>query len=465
MILSGRKAGSIKRGGPQCFGSGGEDFWYTEGLAEISGNPEIHSLDGGRFRGKASDDDYRQLGAEALHLPDQCQAVHARHPEVGDQQVVFRCADATEGGARIGRCIDVVLRQCEGFRQQIPDARLVVDHQHAGASMSRCRRRGCRWRAPSSRMGSLTIEPGVDVPFAESPLASDSNGGNLSRFDETVNGPEIDLKVFEDLFGRQKHFVGRQIQSQAGHILARFAGRRRKVLADKYLRRKIGTKATRRSSPSYPLTGSSAIAPGRMQDTALFMNWTDEDLVARSRGGDLDSFNQLILRWERPIYALAYRVIGREEDARDVCQETFLRAFRALPGFKGQAKFSSWLYRIALNLCRDWIRRQRRAPTVQLAEGADPAEVAAEQGPTESIEDLVARRELSAVVEEAMALLPEEQRTAIILKEYHGMTFQEIADLQGCPLSTVKTRLYQGLSVLRRHLEKNGRVPQLVKRV
>jgi RNA polymerase sigma-70 factor (ECF subfamily) len=195
------------------------------------------------------------------------------------------------------------------------------------------------------------------------------------------------------------------------------------------------------------------------------MNWTDDELVARSRGGDLDSFNQLILRWERPIYALAYRVIGREEDARDVCQETFLRAFRGLPGFKGEAKFSSWLYRIALNLSRDWIRRQRRAPTVQLPEGADPSEVAAEQGPVESIEDLVSRRELSAVVEEAMALLPEEQRTAIVLKEYHGMTFQEIADLQGCPLSTVKTRLYQGLSVLRRYLEKNGRVPQLVKRV
>ena len=195
------------------------------------------------------------------------------------------------------------------------------------------------------------------------------------------------------------------------------------------------------------------------------MTWTDEELVARSQGGDVDSFNQLILRWERPIYALAYRVIGREEDARDVCQETFLRAFRGLPGFKGEAKFSSWLYRIALNLSRDWIRRQRRAPTVQLAEGVDPGELAAERGPVESIEDLVSRRELSAVVEEAMALLPEEQRTAIVLKEYHGMTFQEIADMQGCPLSTVKTRLYQGLSVLRRHLEKNGRVPQLVKRV
>jgi RNA polymerase sigma-70 factor, ECF subfamily len=195
------------------------------------------------------------------------------------------------------------------------------------------------------------------------------------------------------------------------------------------------------------------------------MTLSDEDLVARARAGDVHSFNQLILRWERPIFALAYRMIGREEDARDVCQDTFLRAYRALPGFKGQAKFSSWLYRIAMNLCRDWMRKQRRAPVTQLPEDADPIELASERGPVESVEDLVARRELSASVEKAMALLPEEQRTAIILKEYHGMTFQEIADLQGCPLSTVKTRLYQGLSVLRRHLERESKsIPQLVKR-
>ncbi len=183
---------------------------------------------------------------------------------------------------------------------------------------------------------------------------------------------------------------------------------------------------------------------------------TDEELVARSMAGDLESFNQLVLRWERPIYALAYRVIGREEDARDVAQETFLRAFRALPGFKGQAKFSSWLYRIALNLCRDWIRRKKRTPIVDTPEGVDVIEMAAEQGPVESIEDLVARQEMSRVVAEGMRLLSEEQRTAIVLKEYHGLTFQEIAELQGCPLSTVKTRLYQGLSVLRRHLESQG---------
>jgi RNA polymerase sigma-70 factor (ECF subfamily) len=181
--------------------------------------------------------------------------------------------------------------------------------------------------------------------------------------------------------------------------------------------------------------------------------WTDEELVARSVAGDHDSFNVLIRRWERPIYALAFRVLGREDDARDICQDTFLRAFRALPGFKGEAKFSSWLYRITLNLCRDWLRRKKRTQVVQAPEGLDIIELAAEQGPVESIEDLVARRQLSAAVAAAMKQLPDEQRTAIVLKEFHGLTFQEIADLQQIPLSTVKTRLYQGLSVLRRTLD------------
>jgi RNA polymerase sigma-70 factor, ECF subfamily len=183
---------------------------------------------------------------------------------------------------------------------------------------------------------------------------------------------------------------------------------------------------------------------------------SDEELVARSTGGDLDSFNQLVLRWERPIYALAYRVIGREDDARDVAQEAFLRAFRGLGGFKGEAKFSSWLYRITLNLCRDWMRRQRRAPVSQAPEGIDITELAGEGEPSESVEDLVARRQLGRAVGKLMALLPEDQRTAIILKEYHGLTFQEIADMLECPLSTVKTRLYQGLTVLRRRLQEAG---------
>ena len=135
-------------------------------------------------------------------------------------------------------------------------------------------------------------------------------------------------------------------------------------------------------------------------------------------------------------------------------RNTFLRAFRALKGFKGQSKFSSWLYRIALNLCRDWIRRERRSSMVtQLDADTEPAAV---NGAVETAEEQVVRRDLGRVITRAMTALSEQQRTTIVLKEYHGLTFQEIADLQECPLSTVKTRLYQGLSVLRRQLQRSG---------
>ena len=137
-------------------------------------------------------------------------------------------------------------------------------------------------------------------------------------------------------------------------------------------------------------------------------------------------------------------------------QETFLRAFRGLSGFKGQAKFSSWLYRITLNLCRDWMRRQRRAPVIATPDGVDLVELAGESESVETADAAVARKDLSRAVARAMTALPEEQRAAIVLKEYHDLTFQEIADLLGCPLSTVKTRLYQGLSVLRKELERSG---------
>ena len=200
-----------------------------------------------------------------------------------------------------------------------------------------------------------------------------------------------------------------------------------------------------------------------MMSVAVPMTWpvssqlTDEELVAQSKRGDTESFNQLVKRWERPIYALAYRTLGREEDARDVAQETFLRAFRALPGFKGDAKFSSWIYRIALNLCRDWMRRHRRAPTVDVPEGVDIHELSVDKPEVTSVEELASRAELSRAVEAAMAKLPAEQRTAIILKEYQGLTFQEVAELMNCPLSTAKTRLYQGLSTLRRYLAEQGK--------
>jgi len=187
------------------------------------------------------------------------------------------------------------------------------------------------------------------------------------------------------------------------------------------------------------------------------MHTSDEDLVVLASNGNTDAFNQLVVRWERSIHALAYRILGREEDARDVCQEAFLRAYRGLGRFKRQAKFSSWLYRIALNLCRDWLRRQRRMGDVLPPAGMqDRPEESVVDPISESVEELIVRRDLGRAVAEVMKTLPVEQRTVIVLKEFHDLTFREIAELVECPVSTVKTRFYQGLDLLRQRMVESG---------
>src|SRR5262245_13652498 len=185
------------------------------------------------------------------------------------------------------------------------------------------------------------------------------------------------------------------------------------------------------------------------------MGPTDERLVEAFQAGDLAAFDLLVLRWERKVQGTAYRLLGTEEDARDVSQETFLKAFRALPGFKGEARFSSWLYQIALNLCRDRMRRKRGKAFISL-DSLDEAAGLPARHTGLSPSELAERGGLQALVREALAALPDEQREVIILKEYQELTFLEIAGILEVPLSTVKTRLYRGLVNLRGQLERYG---------
>ena len=182
---------------------------------------------------------------------------------------------------------------------------------------------------------------------------------------------------------------------------------------------------------------------------------SDEELVTAFRGGDLSAFDTLVQRWERKIQGAVYRIMGSGEDARDLTQETFLRAYRGLPSFKSEARFSSWLYQIALNLCRDRLR-QRRGKTLMSIDDLDPATAARIEKTGPSAQDLVEARDLARLVASAMAELPAEQREVIVLKEYQGLTFQEIADTLAVPVSTVKTRLYRGLVQMRERLERRG---------
>ena len=179
---------------------------------------------------------------------------------------------------------------------------------------------------------------------------------------------------------------------------------------------------------------------------------SDNQLVARAVGGDVGAFNDLVSRWENPLYKFVYRYLSDAEEARDICQEAFLRAYTNISGFQGRSKFSSWLYQIALNLCRSQFRKKKSRPTVSIHD--DEGDQVLRLVPDASVTP-----DASAITNErvdalraALAKLPETQRTVIILKEYHGLKFREIADVLGTPESTVKSRLYHGLEALGRSL-------------
>jgi RNA polymerase sigma-70 factor (ECF subfamily) len=182
---------------------------------------------------------------------------------------------------------------------------------------------------------------------------------------------------------------------------------------------------------------------------------TDEQLVERALAGDGDAFGEVVRRWERKIYALSYGITGSVEEARDAAQETFIAAYRNLQGFRGEAKVSSWLHRIAINQC---ITRQRRA-RVRAETGIEDEEklpalrlVSNDTGgsPAHGAES----KQRAEAVRRAVASLPRELREVVLLKEFEELTFQEIADALGIPLSTVKGRLYTALRQLRLRLER-----------
>lgn len=186
---------------------------------------------------------------------------------------------------------------------------------------------------------------------------------------------------------------------------------------------------------------------------------TDNQLVARTLGGDVAAFNDLVVRWEPSLYRFVVRYLGDAEEARDVCQEAFMRAYTNLDRFRGQAKFSSWLYQIALNQCRTRFRRKKTRPTVSLDEDEQQSHLQLVPAAGDAPETAAIKSQHATTLQAALSDLPEEQRTAIILKEYHGLKFREIAEILETPESTIKSRLYHGLESLAKslgHLQTEG---------
>ena len=180
----------------------------------------------------------------------------------------------------------------------------------------------------------------------------------------------------------------------------------------------------------------------------IFREVEDRDLILRSQKGDVDAYNVLVSRWEKRIFSYLLRSVGVREDAMDLAQDTFLKAYRGLSKLDDVERFPQWLFRIAHNEAISLHRRKRPVG------GEDELEVAASFSPELRTR---AAAETTVMVEQALANLPEEQREAVALKVYQGFKFHEIAEITGAPLSTVKSRVYSGFEALKAALAGTGR--------
>lgn len=179
----------------------------------------------------------------------------------------------------------------------------------------------------------------------------------------------------------------------------------------------------------------------------------DDKLVEMARSGDQDSFGEIVRRWDRRIFALCFGMLGREDEARDATQEAFVSAYRSLEKFRGDAKLSSWLHRIAVNQCLT-VKRRQKVRSEDLFDDTETAESDRFMADRRYSPDRNAEQaERTYVVRHALNTLPTDLRQVVVMKEFEDMTFQEIADTLEVPLSTVKSRLYAALRQLKMRLK------------
>jgi len=173
---------------------------------------------------------------------------------------------------------------------------------------------------------------------------------------------------------------------------------------------------------------------------------TDQQLVSRVQKGDKRAFDLLVLKYQYRVHAIVGRFIRDGHEVEDVTQEAFLKAYRALPGFRGDSQFYTWLFRIAVNTAKNYlVARSRRPPSSDV--NLDDAEFYAG---SEQLKDLgtpenqLFRDELEAVIKKAIEELPEDLRTAVTLREYEGLSYEDIAGVMDCPVGTVRSRIFRG---------------------
>ncbi len=188
------------------------------------------------------------------------------------------------------------------------------------------------------------------------------------------------------------------------------------------------------------------------------MTTSDEALIQRVLDGDVLAFEELVERYQQKVFNIAYRMSGNHEDALDLSQESFLRAYRALPRFKGQSAFSTWLFRIVNNTCIDALRKRKRQPLVVLStdssieteEGEYQIEFPAPE--SETPEEQALRGELHEQVQLALSRLSEEHRLALVLRDIEGYSYEEIAEMLDINIGTVKSRINRARLAMREEI-------------
>jgi RNA polymerase sigma-70 factor, ECF subfamily len=192
-----------------------------------------------------------------------------------------------------------------------------------------------------------------------------------------------------------------------------------------------------------------SLAPGTRPAAREHAAVRDDDraTVEAARGGDRAAFDLLVDRYQRPVYRLCFRYVNDPEDASDLVQETFLKAYRAIGRFRGESAFPTWLYRIAVNACLNF-RSSRRRPAADLPDSLPDPRPGAFEG--------LAEDERSRAVREAVGRLPAKQRATVILKVFHELSHEEVAKVLGSSVGTVKANLFHALGNLRKLLPESA---------
>ena len=177
----------------------------------------------------------------------------------------------------------------------------------------------------------------------------------------------------------------------------------------------------------------------------------DQVLVERAQGGDQHAFDQLVSKYQRRMERLLSRFIRDPAEVEDVSQEAFIKAYRALPAFRGESAFYTWLYRIGVNTARNYLVAQgRRAPTSTEhdVEEAESFEEASQLRDINTPESLLLSKQIGQTVSATMEALPDELRTAIVLREIDGLSYEDIAGIMDCPIGTVRSRIFRAREAL-----------------